>query len=36
VSYLSLALREGQRMEMFKNRVLRGIFEPEMEKVIGE
>jgi hypothetical protein len=31
----SLTLREEHRLSMFENRVLRGIFGPKKEKVVG-
>jgi hypothetical protein len=31
----SLTLREEHRLRVFKNRVLRGIFVPKMDEVIG-
>jgi hypothetical protein len=31
----SLTLREGHKLRMFENRVLRGIFEPKREEVTG-
>ena len=33
---LGLTLREEHRLRMFKNRVLRKIFDPERDKVTGE
>jgi len=32
----SLTLREGRRLRMFENRVLRGIFGPKRDEVTGE
>ena len=32
----SLALREGRRLRVFENRVLRRIFGPKMDEVTGE
>jgi hypothetical protein len=31
----SLTLKEDQRMELFENRVLRGLFEPKWNEIIG-
>ena len=33
---LSLTLREERKLRVFENRVLRGIFGPEMDEVTGE
>jgi hypothetical protein len=32
---LSVILREGKRLKVFKNRILRRIFGPKMDKITG-